>query len=81
MITDQTARYVPNIAVSQVNTILSDDHKTLGVNITYEFILDGNLDSIQLNFVEQATHVEVPEIASPLTSPNLPTYDIHESIK
>ena len=38
----------------------------------YEFILDGNLDSIQLNFVEQATEYhqpEFPEVGSPVDPP------------
>ena len=45
-----TSIYIQNIQILDVNTSLSDDGHTLFLILKYKSLLDGNLDSIQLNF-------------------------------
>ena len=46
----QSSIYIPGIKILNVDTSLSEDNHTLFLRITYKSTLDGNLDSIQLNF-------------------------------
>ena len=46
----QSAFYVPNINVVDVSTSLSPSKHILFVSITYRSLLDGQIDSVQLNF-------------------------------
>ena len=46
----QSSIYIPGIKILNVDTNLSEDNHTLFLRITYKSTLDGNLDSIQLNF-------------------------------
>ena len=46
----QSSIYIPGIKILNVDTNLSEDNHTLFLKITYKSTLDGNLDSIQLNF-------------------------------
>ena len=46
----QSSIYIPGIKILNVDTSLSEDNHTLFLKITYKSTLDGNLDSIQLNF-------------------------------
>ena len=46
----QSSIYIPGIKILNVDTSLSEDNHTLFLRITYKSLLDGNLDSIQLNF-------------------------------
>ena len=50
IIQDQSARYVPNIRIEDVNINLNETKDILGISIVYKFNLDENQDSIQINF-------------------------------
>ena len=45
-----TRRYIPNIKIEDVQTGMSEDQNTIFIKVSYKSILDGNPDSIQLNF-------------------------------
>tara|TARA_Y100000592_G_scaffold85719_1_gene138154 strand:- start:15071 stop:15478 length:408 start_codon:yes stop_codon:yes gene_type:complete len=49
-IIDTTRRYIPNIKIQNVQTGMSNDENSVFIKISYKSILDGNSDSIQLNF-------------------------------
>ena len=49
-ITQQINIYVPNIALANLRTGLSEDGHTIFVSVTYRFLLDNSTDNIQLNF-------------------------------
>ena len=44
------SRYIPNVLVTNINTGLSEDEHTLFVSLIYKYMLNGEVDSIQLNF-------------------------------
>ena len=44
------SRYIPNVVVTNINTGLSEDEHTLFVSLIYKYMLNGEVDSIQLNF-------------------------------
>ena len=46
----QTARFLPEIEISTIETGLSDDGHTAFVTIVYENILDTTSETLQLNF-------------------------------
>jgi phage baseplate assembly protein W len=46
----QTNRYISGINIQDVKSGLSEDEHTLFLTIVYKSLLDGSLDSIQLNF-------------------------------
>ena len=49
-IQNQTAFYIPNITVLNVETSLSEEEETVFISISYKSNLDGSMDNIQLNF-------------------------------
>ncbi len=49
-IQNQTAFYIPNITVLNVETSLSKEEETVFISIAYKSNLDGSMDNIQLNF-------------------------------
>ena len=49
-IQNQTAFYIPNITVLNVETSLSEEEETIFISIAYKSNLDGSMDNIQLNF-------------------------------
>ena len=49
-IQNQTAFYIPNITVLNVETSLSEEEETFFISISYKSNLDGSMDNIQLNF-------------------------------
>ena len=49
-INDQINIYIPEIELAEVNLNFQPDEHTLFIAITYWFVLDDTLDSIQLNF-------------------------------
>ena len=49
-INDQINIYIPEIELAEVNLNFQPDEHTLFIAITYRFVLDDTLDSIQLNF-------------------------------
>ena len=46
----QVGIYIPEIEVSEINVDFVPDDHVLFIQITYKFLLDESLDSIQLNF-------------------------------
>ena len=52
IIQDQAARFVPNVAIDNVNINLQQDNTVLGISIVYRFTLDQNSDSIKINFTQ-----------------------------
>ena len=46
----QTQKHISNIEIRDVRTGLSEDGHTLFLTIVYKSLLNGGLDSIQLNF-------------------------------
>ena len=46
----QVGLYIPEIEVSEINVDFVPDDHVLFIQITYKFLLDESLDSIQLNF-------------------------------
>tara|TARA_Y100000022_G_scaffold92787_1_gene80121 strand:+ start:411 stop:818 length:408 start_codon:yes stop_codon:yes gene_type:complete len=49
-IQNQTAFYIPNITVLNVETSLSKEEETIFISIAYKSNLDGSMDNIQINF-------------------------------
>ena len=49
-IQNQTAFYIPNITVLNVETSLSEEEETVFISISYKSNLDGSMDNIQINF-------------------------------
>tara|TARA_Y100001963_G_scaffold136202_1_gene198613 strand:+ start:693 stop:1103 length:411 start_codon:yes stop_codon:yes gene_type:complete len=49
-IQNQINQFVPNVALQDVSTGLSEDEHTLFISLVYSYSLDNTLDSIQLNF-------------------------------
>ena len=49
-INDQINFYVPEIEMVSVDIALLPDNHTLYIKLTYKFVLDNTMDSIQLNF-------------------------------
>ena len=49
-IQNQTAFYIPNITVLNVETSLSEEEETIFISIAYKSNLDGSMDNIQINF-------------------------------
>ena len=45
-----TARYIPNIKITDVQTGMNDEGNTIYIKLSYISSLNGNPDSIQLNF-------------------------------
>ena len=48
-IQSQAEFYIPNIAVTNVSTALSEDEHTLFVTIQFVSLLDNSIDAVQLN--------------------------------
>ena len=46
----QVNLYIPEIEVSEINVSFVPDDHVLFIQLTYKFLLDESLDSIQLNF-------------------------------
>ena len=44
------SRYIPNVLVTNINTVLSEDEHTLFVSLTYKYTLNGEVENNQLNF-------------------------------
>ena len=49
-IQNSVSRYVPNVQIANVRTGLSEDQHTLFVSIVYKYMLNGEVEKIQLNF-------------------------------
>ena len=49
-ITQASARYIPTIQISNVAAALTEDKHTMIINIVYRSVLNGEQNSIQLNF-------------------------------
>lgn len=49
-ISRKAIRYIPNIQIQNLQTSMSEDRHTIMVSITYVSLLNGNQNSIQLNF-------------------------------
>tara|TARA_R110001606_G_scaffold87382_1_gene197201 strand:- start:36 stop:440 length:405 start_codon:yes stop_codon:yes gene_type:complete len=49
-IQNQAQYYIPNVQVLNASVSRSEDQQTVFVSITYRSILDGTVDTVQLNF-------------------------------
>ena len=49
-IQNSVSRYVPNVQIANVRTGLSEDQHTLFVSIVYKYMLNVEVEKIQLNF-------------------------------
>ena len=49
-IQNQINQYIPNIKLKDIGTNASEDKHTISISLTYTYLLDNSLQSIQLNF-------------------------------